>query len=40
MGPCQYDATVPIQQSEFGMEAAAKKTKDEVPVTVSARLPR
>jgi polyisoprenoid-binding protein YceI len=34
------DATVSIRQSEFGMAAAARKTKDEVPVTVSARITR
>lgn len=32
-----FDATIPLHQSEFGMIEAAKKTKDEVPVTVAIR---
>ncbi len=32
-----FDATIPLLQTEFGMTEAAKKTKDEVPVTVSIR---
>ena len=32
-----FDATMTIHQAEFGMIEAAKKTKDEVPVTVSIR---
>ena len=32
-----FDATMTIRQTEFGMTEAAKKTKDEVPVTVSIR---
>jgi polyisoprenoid-binding protein YceI len=34
------DATIPISQSEFGMERAARKTDDVVPVSVSSRIPR
>jgi polyisoprenoid-binding protein YceI len=34
------DATIAVRQSEFGMESAARKTDDVVPVTVSARLAR
>jgi len=30
-----FDATLTVHQTEFGMTEAAKKTKDEVPVTVS-----
>ena len=32
-----FDATLTVRQTEFGMAEAAKKTKDEVPVTVSIR---
>jgi len=32
-----FDATITLLQTEFGMTEAAKKTKDEVPVTVSIR---
>lgn len=32
-----FDATMTVRQTEFGMTEAAKKTKDEVPVTVSIR---
>jgi polyisoprenoid-binding protein YceI len=34
------DCKFTVRQSEFGMVKAAKKTNDEVPVTVSARLSR
>jgi polyisoprenoid-binding protein YceI len=34
------DATLEIRQSEFGMEKAARKTDDIVPITISSRLPR
>jgi polyisoprenoid-binding protein YceI len=34
------DATLEIRQSEFGMEKAAHKTDDIVPITISSRLPR
>jgi polyisoprenoid-binding protein YceI len=34
------DATITVRQSEFGMERAARKTDDVVPVTVSTRLAR
>lgn len=32
-----FDATMTVRQTEFGMTEAAKKTKDDVPVTVSIR---
>jgi polyisoprenoid-binding protein YceI len=32
-----FDATMTVRQTDFGMIEAAKKTKDEVPVTVSIR---
>ena len=32
-----FDATITVRQTEFGMTEAAKKTKDEVPVTISIR---
>jgi len=32
-----FDATFTVRQTEFGMIEAAKKTKEEVPVTVSIR---
>ncbi len=35
-----FDATMTISQTEFGMTEAARKTKDEVPVTVSIRAKR
>lgn len=35
-----FDATLTVRQTEFGMAEAAKKTKDEVPVTVSIRARR
>lgn len=35
-----FDATMTILQTEFGMVEAARKTKNEVPVTVSIRCPR
>jgi polyisoprenoid-binding protein YceI len=30
-----FEATMTVRQTEFGMTEAAKKTKDEVPVTIS-----
>ena len=33
-------ATIPVRQSEFGMEKAAKKTDDLVPVTVAIQIAR
>ena len=32
-----FDGTMTVRQSEFGMNEAARKTKDEVPVQVSFR---
>jgi polyisoprenoid-binding protein YceI len=32
-----FDATMTVRQTEFGMTEAAKKTRDEVPVTISIR---
>jgi polyisoprenoid-binding protein YceI len=32
-----FDATMTVRQTEFGMTEAAKKTKDDVPVTISIR---
>jgi polyisoprenoid-binding protein YceI len=34
------DATIALRQSDFGMESAARKTDDVVPITVSTRLAR
>jgi polyisoprenoid-binding protein YceI len=35
-----FDGTMTVRQTEFGMTEAAKKTNDEVPVTVSIRARR
>ena len=32
-----FEAKIMLRQTEFGMTEAAKKTRDEVPVTVSIR---
>jgi polyisoprenoid-binding protein YceI len=32
-----FDATMTVRQSEFGMSEGAKKTKDDVPVSISIR---
>lgn len=39
-GEVSFDATMTIRQTEFGMVEAAKKTKDDVPVSVSIRSER
>jgi polyisoprenoid-binding protein YceI len=39
-GSLTLDCTFTIRQSEFGMAEAARKTNDEVPVTVAIRVPR
>ena len=35
-----FEATMTVRQTDFGMTEAAKKTKDEVPVTVSIHVRR
>jgi polyisoprenoid-binding protein YceI len=36
----ELHATISVRQSEFGMEKAARKSDDLVPVTISARIVR